>query len=123
MGAWGDSYFDNDSALDFLGDLLDGEELDVLVNFDGKELDADSGLGIIAYAAVLAGFKPTDYYDGPELRKVELLVANTDIATRARVKKLLKTALSKKRSELYGLYFDSTEDEWYLEAKKLLKLI
>lgn len=123
MGAWGNSYFDNDSALDFVGELLDGETLEVLVEFDGQHISSDSALGVVAYAAILSGMRPTDYYGETELRRVDLLVLNTAPKVRKEVKKLLKIALNPKRSELYGSYYEDTQDEWYLNAKKLLDTI
>lgn len=67
MGSWGDGPFDNDSAMDFIDGLVDGEPahvvpalistLDRLVTPGGAQ-DYDLSVQGLAAAALLAGFVP-----------------------------------------------------------------
>jgi hypothetical protein len=128
MGAWGHKSFENDSALDWLGDLADGESslvgeaLDAITHADEDAyLEVDEATAALAAAElVAAGLGKGDdrlNEDAAAWLEQHRPVAQGIGATRARkaVERVYKA------SELRELWDENGEDtEWHADVRELL---
>jgi hypothetical protein len=128
MGAWGYGSFDNDTALDWLGDLdegdasLVGETLDVVGEANEDEyIDADDACNALAAAELVAAALGR----GEERLKSgarKWLEKNRD-AVRGIGAARAKRAVSRvfESSELRELWDENGEDtEWHTDVRELL---
>lgn len=77
MGAWGYGNFDNDTVLDWIGDLVETEGLELISEFiemvlDDGDLDADtasSAIGAIEVLAALHNRPATEQHDDEDLEE------------------------------------------------------
>lgn len=62
MGAWGKGSFDNDSALDWMGELVEGDDLALVMETLALRGDATQGADVLAAAEVVAALngRPLD---------------------------------------------------------------
>lgn len=122
MGAWGSGAFENDDALDAVGDLVDGTfELDELrAALDADYLEAPDGSVALALVEVaLATLGRTD--PAAELDEVDirLLATQFDDAAYELILQVAERALRPDASELYELWEEAGEDdlaEWRATA-------
>lgn len=118
MGAWDVGPFENDAALDVLGDIKEtsfSEWLeDVSEEFAlDKYIDSDVGSAIIAVSAIIVGFRPS-VDEGKEKCGWDVFASKATSKEVRKLKRLLKTVLkNKNKSELYELW-DETDalKEW-----------
>ena len=118
MGAWDVGPFENDAALDVLGDVKEtyfSEWLeDVSEEFAlDKYIDSDVGSAIVAVSAIIVGFRPS-VDEEKEKRSWDVFASKATSKEVRKLKRLLKTVLkNKNKSELYELW-DETDafKEW-----------
>jgi hypothetical protein len=114
MGAWGTGIFENDDAMDFIGDLVDGEaSLDDALALGDEYVEAPDASIALAAAEVVAALagRPS-----PALPKEahDWLAAQGDLQQSALVSRALQAvdrAVSDE-SELVELWDEEGEDEW-----------
>jgi hypothetical protein len=117
MGAWGAGVFENDEALDWLGDLVEANDLGpiraALAGAQGGGfLEADAAIAVLAAAEVVAALRGRPMADPPE-QLGEVLAAG-HVADDA---ELVPAALSavrrvRERSELRELWDDVGSEDW-----------
>jgi hypothetical protein len=129
MGAWGHKAFENDSALDWLGELmrgdpsLVGEALDAVADSDDDEyLEVDEASAALAAAELVAaalGKGDDRLSDDAASWLAEHRAAARDVGAR-RARRAVQRVLES--SELRELWDENGDDtEWHAEVRELLK--
>jgi hypothetical protein len=131
MGAWGHQNFENDAAMDFVGDFMESPVVDtiqealLLVIEAGAEeeyIDTDEASAALAAAEIVAAALGRSSQDAPEELGAAIkkggLVVHEKLVKQAR--KSVKQVL--KESELQELWAEAGEtDEWEQVQSELLK--
>jgi hypothetical protein len=119
MGAWGIKNFENDSALDWLGDFSENQNAEfieetLLVVLENEDyLEVDDCSYALAAAEILAALNHHKSSDFPEEGLEEILSIHVENLTE--LKELAKTTILKikSNSELKELWEESEEyDQW-----------
>jgi len=128
MGAWGHKSFENDSALDWLGDLADGEKslvgeaLDAVTSADEDDyLEVDEASAALAAAELVAAAlgKGDDRLNEDAAAWLEEHRAVAQGIGAARARKAVERVY--KASELRELWDENGEDtEWHADVRELL---
>jgi hypothetical protein len=116
VGAWGSGPFENDSALDWVRDFLDGADLDEALTFpvaDAAHIDVDEGSAAVAAAEVVAAINGRPSDDLPEEVRIHLSTRRMKPSKR-RTRQALRALdrLSEEDSELKRLWDDAGEGAW-----------
>jgi len=122
MGAWGIKNFENDSALDWLGDFSENqdpgfiEETLLVVLENEEDLEADDCCYALAAAEILAALNKNKSSDFPEEGLEEILSLQVENLTE--LKELAKTSILKikSNSELKALWEESDEYSQWIEV-------
>jgi riboflavin biosynthesis pyrimidine reductase len=118
MGAWGNHNFDNDQAMDFVGDFIDNPSLESLVEVlttvvdlgkDGEYIEVDEASAALAAAEIIAAVLKKPAVDFPaELQPVLASIHSTTIIQKL-ARKAVKQVLGKSElQELWAEGGDST---------------
>ncbi|MDB5268151.1 MAG: hypothetical protein JWP58_1191 [Hymenobacter sp.] len=131
MGAWGHQNFENDSAMDFVGDFMESPAIDTIqqalllvieAGVEEEYIETDDASAALAAAEIVATAAGSAAQDAPEeldaaIKKAELIV-DEKILKQAR--KAVKQVL--KKSKLQELWAEAGEmDEWEQVQLGLLK--
>lgn len=127
MGAWGPGSFENDDALDFLDDLVDGGGMDVVQGaFDvvvaGEYLEAPEASAVVASAEIVAALAGRPAADLPG-EAAEWVRAHAP-APRPSLVRQARAAVQRVRedSELKDLWEgEAPSAEWYACMDDLLR--
>jgi hypothetical protein len=128
MGAWGHETFENDAALDWLGDLVEGAPAlfrDALSYVQRAEpdtyLDVDDGCAALAAAELVAAAR-TGQRERLPAGAARWLTDNGD-AIRPDDAALARAAVDRvlERSELQELWDDADGDQWRASVAELLR--
>lgn len=119
MGTWGSGPFENDSALDWAGDLNDADDLtlamDALERVRGSDyVDADDASVAIAAAEVVAAVGGRPHADLPE--DVQRWIVSSGVTLDPEHSEEAAAAVERIRgedSELADLWAASGAEEWY----------
>jgi hypothetical protein len=129
MGAWGNRNFENDQAMDFVGDFTDNPSLESLeealatvvdLGDEGQYIEVDEASAALAAAEIVAATLKKPSSDFPE----DLQPALTSISSNAVVQELARKAVTQvaKESELQELWAEGGDaEEWQLIQKDLLE--
>ncbi len=130
MGAWGDKPFENDAALDWLGELEEHgveairETLSGVAETDGAEyLDVDDGSAAIAAAEIVAAALDGGRAALPKRAVAWLRSSASEIKSsdRERARRAVERVLAPE-SELRGLWDDAgSESGWHASVGELLE--
>ncbi|AKF04273.1 DUF4259 domain-containing protein [Sandaracinus amylolyticus] len=126
MGAWGHGTFENDQALEWLADLVEGSAsirttLEAVTD-DADVVDSDVSSGALAAAEVVAAWRDRDLRRLPDAAR-EWLEANpraldaSDVTLAARA---IPVVLDAQRSELAQLWDEGDSDAWRADVGLLL---
>ena len=129
MGAWGHKAFENDSALDWLGELmrgdpsLVGEALDAVADSDDDEylevFEASAALAAAELVAAALGKGDDRLSDDAASWLAEHRDAARDVGAERGRRAALRVLES---SELRELWDESGDDtEWHVDVRELLK--
>lgn len=124
MGAWGPGEFENDSALDWLAEVQDTDDLlDACREafqsaLDEDYLDSDPASAAVAAACVLAAFH--DGYRGPVPDDIGISGVTVDPALRRLAVRALE-AVAAADSELASLWEDAGDTSWRATIDVLVK--
>lgn len=126
MGAWGYGNFDNDTVLDWIGDLVETEGLGMISEFiemvlEDADLDADtasSAIGAIEILAALHNRPGTEQYDDENLEEWIHQHKGQGANLLGVAQKALKKILAE--SELKDLWEETEHyEEWVNTVKEL----
>jgi riboflavin biosynthesis pyrimidine reductase len=128
MGAWGNHNFDNDQAMDFVGDFIDNPSLESLVEVlttvvdlgkDGEYIEVDEASAALAAAEIIAAVLKKPAVDFPaEFQPVLASIHSTTIIQKL-AQKAVKQVLEKSElQELWAEGGDSTR--WQTIQEDLL---
>lgn len=116
MGAWGFGPFENDDALDGLGDLVDGIiELEAFLG-STEFLEAPEASVLVAVGAVVVGERP---YDENE-EDFDRFAQSLSREQLAKVRERLLVILDADKSELYELWAEAGEPD-FVEWKSTIQ--
>lgn len=126
MGAWGAGSFENDSAMDWIGELerhgLDAI-LDAIDVIGESFIDSDEGSEVIAAGEIVAALRGKPANDLPSDASSWVDASRVDIDVSAEVvRDLVKAILEvRNRDELHDLWDDAGAAEWLTHVDDLLK--
>lgn len=131
MGAWGHQNFENDAAMDFVGDFMESPSIDTikealrLVIEAGAEeeyIETDEASAALAAAEIVAATLGRASQDAPE--ELGATINNVGLTVDEKLVKQARKAVEQvlKESELQELWADAGEpDEWQQVQAGLLK--
>ncbi|WP_083325981.1 DUF4259 domain-containing protein [Hymenobacter coccineus] len=129
MGAWGNRNFENDQAMDFVGDFIDSPSLESIedalttvvdLGEEGEYIEVDEASVALAAAEMVAASFTKPAPDFP----TELQPTSDSIGIGVALKKLARKAVNQvmKKSELQELWAESGDfTEWEVIQKDLLE--
>lgn len=134
MGAWGFGSFENDTALDWVGDFADGPSLRLLIDAfrphaddladipEDEVWDEDACPTAVAAAEVVAAMRGHAHPDFPE-ELVKWVQQNRAAADARLVKQAINAVTSARQSELFRSCFfdDDGIKAWETEVDDLLR--
>ena len=122
MGAWGTGPFENDGALDLVGDIssLEFSWEDIEEAFeDPAYLEADGGQYAIALGALVRIVQGEPAPEAPEDARLTVIARHLTPERVAWIRtQVARTLSSAKESELYELWEETSELEEWLEASR-----
>ena len=128
MGAWGNRNFENDQAMDFVGDFTDNpsseslEEALSTVIEQGKEgeyIEVDEASAALAAAEILAAALAKPASDFPQELRPALTTIQVNTTLQKKARKAVKQIV--KESELQELWTESGDlEEWLAVQTDLL---
>jgi len=131
MGAWGHQNFENDAAMDFVGDFMESPSIDTikealrLVIEAGAEeeyIETDEASAALAAAEIVAATLGRASQDAPE--ELGATINNVGLTVDEKLVRQARKAVKQvlKESELQELWADAGEpDEWQQVQAGLLK--
>lgn len=131
MGTWGFKSFDNDTAMDWVYDLEESEDDELikeclldLLNSSDEYLDAEVCCCAVASAEVVAAYKGNPMVELPD--EVSEWLSNNSLNDIEDLSEMSEKALNMilKKSELQELWAESEDQEnWEKDIKDLIKRI
>ncbi|MEJ7663537.1 MAG: DUF4259 domain-containing protein [Hymenobacter sp.] len=129
MGAWGNGNFDNDQAMDFVGDFTDEPTLETIehaltvvvdVGEEGEYIEVDEASAALAAAEMVAALLKKPASDLPENLQPALASMRSNAALQKLARKAVKQVL--KESELQELWAENGEpNDWQAVQEDLVK--
>jgi len=128
MGAWGNRNFENDQAMDFVGDFTDNPSLESLeealatVIEQGEEeyIEVDEASAALAAAEILAAKLAKPAPDFPQKLQPALAAIQVNAILQKKARKAVKQVV--KESELQELWAESGDlEEWLAIQSDLLE--
>jgi hypothetical protein len=128
MGAWGAGNFQNDAALDWLGDLQESGDLDQvrsalmeIIDSDPEDLDPDDCCAALAAAEAVAALRGKAHPEPPE--NLSSWVAAHPQAPDRMLVDLAKSAVRKlsAKSELRDLWEEGEFKDWFAAVEDVVR--
>jgi hypothetical protein len=128
MGAWGNRNFENDQAMDFVGDFTDNPSLESLEEAlstvieqgeEGEYIEVDEASAALAAAEILAATLAKPASDFPQELRPALTTIQVNTTLQKKARKAVKQIV--KESELQELWTESGDlEEWLAVQTDLL---
>lgn len=129
MGAWGNRNFENDQAMDFVGDFTDKPSLKSLeealatvvdLGEEGDYIEADEASAALAAAEIVAAILKKPSSDFPDNLQPTLALVSSSTAIQRIARKAVKQVA--KESELQELWAEGGDaEEWQTIQEDLLE--
>jgi hypothetical protein len=114
MGAWGAGVFENDEALDWLSDLVEKKDAQVIrdaLSLGGAPIEADEAINALAAAEVVAAMRGRTLADPPD-QLLEVVALGHDADPELVPAALVAVKRVREASELRELWEDVGAEDW-----------